>query len=398
MIGCVCFCRPAVLCALAGSAVVAAASPAGASGSFLPLGVLDGSTQYPQSFGVGMTPDGQTVVGFSNRTIVDNVGTELSYASGFRWTASDGLMFGLPAPLQELGATAASRISADGSVIVGSSGFSLKGNYEARNGAFWTDAAGPTPIARHVEEVWTCNDVSRDGQVIVGTTRVAGVPFPIPNSAFMWDWQNDDIIELGTLPGGSYSLGNSVSGDGSVVVGSGDSSAGFIQAWRWTESSGMEAISGLASDQPSEAFDVSADGVTIVGATGQDLFRWTPTGGAEVLGHLPGASFVSGPMDVSADGQAIVGSFLTDEGAFVPFLWTPESGLLALDAYLAGVGVDMMGYTPVFASAISDDGTRIAGVAISPSGIPEAYLITIPSPGAGVLALGALAAGRRRRR
>ncbi len=394
---CVCFCRPAVLCALAGSAVVAAASPAGASGSFLPLGVLDASTQYPLSLGVGMTPDGQTVVGYSNADYTDNIGTTLSYGRAFRWTQAGGMVqLGVPNPF--LAGTAASRVSADGSVIVGTTGFSLEGNYEARNGAFWTDANTSSATAHAVEQAYFINDVSRDGGTLIGTTRLQGVPFPILNQAFVWQHESGSLTELGTLPGGSYSQGLAASGDGSIIVGSGDSDAGFIQAWRWTESGGMHTIPGVSDSAPSEAFDISADGHTIVGVTGNAVFRWNDSQGMTTI-PSPANSFVLQGMDIRADGDMLVGTFNLEDGSFQPFIWSEELGTRELSMFLTDdMGIDLGGYTLLTASAISDDGTRIAGVAISPSGIPEAYLITIPSPGAGVLALGTLAAGRRRRR
>lgn len=397
MIRCVVFCRPVALCAMAGSAVIAAASPAGASGSFLPLGVLDATTQYPLSLGVGMTPDGQTVVGYSNVDYTDNIGTTLSYARAFRWTLEGGMApLGVANPF--VAGTAASRVSADGSVIVGTSGFSLDGNYEPRNGAFWTDANTTRAAAHAVEQAYFINDVSRDGGTLIGTTRVQGVPFPILNQAFVWEHQTGSLTELGTLPGGSYSQGLAASGDGTIIVGSGDSDAGFIQAWRWTENGGMQTLPGISDSAPSEAFDISADGHTIVGVTDNSVFRWNDSQGVTMI-PSPANSFVLPGMDIRADGEMLVGTFNLEDGSFQPFIWSEELGTRELSMFLTDdMGIDLAGYTLLTASAISDDGQTIAGSAFSPQGMIEAYRVTIPSPGAGALALVALAAGRRRRR
>lgn len=369
----------------------------GASASFQPLGVLDAGTQYPLSFGVGMTPDGQTIVGYSNVDYTDNVGTTLSYAQAFRWTTGDG-MTALGSPSQFLAGSAGARLSADGSIVVGTSGFSLKGNYEPRNGAYWTEANTASPVAHQVEEAYFISDLSRDGATFIGTTRVTGVPFPILDSAFIWNRQGGSIQELGTLPGGSYSIGNAVSADGATIVGSGDSNAGFIQAWRWTSAQGIQPIPGIAGDQPSEAFDISGDATTIVGHTNNQLFRFNETQGLTII-PTPENSFVLNSVDVRFDGGMIVGTLNLEDGSFQPFIWSDDLGMRDLSQYLTSdLGMDLAGYTLLTAGAVSDDGRVIAGTAFSPEGMLEAYRVTIPAPGAGaLLAMGLLAHPRRRR-
>ena len=50
------------------------------------------------------------------------------------------------------------------------------------------------------------------------------------------------MLGLGDLDGGTFdSVGEGVSGDGSVVVGSGESPSGR-EAYRWTQSSGMVGL------------------------------------------------------------------------------------------------------------------------------------------------------------
>jgi hypothetical protein len=59
------------------------------------------------------------------------------------------------------------------------------------------------------------------------------------------------------------------------------------------------------------AYDVSADGSTVVGngesASGTEAFRWRLDTGMQGLGDLPGGDFFSHAQDVSADGSVIVG-------------------------------------------------------------------------------------------
>jgi uncharacterized membrane protein len=90
---------------------------------------------------------------------------------------------------------------------------------------------------------------------------------------------------LGTLPGGTFSSAQAMSSDGSTVVGFGNSTAGF-QALYWTRTDGLKPL----GDLPGGSFDslavgVSALGTTIVGTghpTGSSngqAFRWTAGSG-----------------------------------------------------------------------------------------------------------------------
>lgn len=75
------------------------------------------------------------------------------------------------------------------------------------------------------------------------------------------------LLWLGTL-GGGESAAEAVSKDCSVVVGWSMNAAGQVRAFRWTASSGMCDLGTLAGGEWSVAYDVSADGSTIVGVSG----------------------------------------------------------------------------------------------------------------------------------
>src|ERR1019366_8263873 len=106
--------------------------------------------------------------------------------------------------------------------------------------------------------------VSADGSVIVGTSG---------SQAFRWT-AGSGMVGLGYLPGGNSSSATAVSGDGSIVVGNGLGNDGYDEAFRWTAGSGMQSLwdvlvtNGLNFD-PAElliASGISADGNTIVGS------------------------------------------------------------------------------------------------------------------------------------
>jgi probable HAF family extracellular repeat protein len=95
------------------------------------------------------------------------------------------------------------------------------------------------------------------------------------------------MVGLGDLPGGDfYSLAYGVSADGSVIVG--QANTGSEEAFLWTPSLGMvnlrdylmaHGVRGLESWRLIRAFDVSADGLTIVGAGSNGVYAeaWMAT-------------------------------------------------------------------------------------------------------------------------
>ena len=81
---------------------------------------------------------------------------------------------------------------------------------------------------------------------------------------------------LGDLDGGAFnSFALGVSGDGSVIAGSGTSAAGS-ESFRWTATGGMVSIDDLpGGDVFGSAHEVSADGSVISGSIDS---RWSFTG------------------------------------------------------------------------------------------------------------------------
>jgi uncharacterized membrane protein len=125
-----------------------------------------------------------------------------------------------------------------------------------------------------------------------------------------------------------------VSADGSVVVGSCTQSAGSGRvAYRWSETSGVEALQGDLKEPA--ARNVSADGSVISGFFSGDsagtAFRWTRSTGMLNIG-------ISGRVAMNADGTVIAGGSVR---------WTP-TGTRSIDPLID-------------ADAISDDGNVIVG-------------------------------------
>jgi probable HAF family extracellular repeat protein len=72
------------------------------------------------------------------------------------------------------------------------------------------------------------------------------------------------LIWLGTLPGGNSSYAYGVSANGSVVVGWAENASRQRRAFRWTAAGGMQDLGTLGGSY-GVAYGVSADGSVVVG-------------------------------------------------------------------------------------------------------------------------------------
>jgi probable HAF family extracellular repeat protein len=350
-----------------GAAAATAPAAALAQATFEPLGRLrpgDGSNAW------GVSANGAVVVGESSPTGFDY--------RAFRATG--------PGALQDLGSlpgvdptARALDVSADGSVVVGDSGFGPNVNYTR---AFrWTAAGGmvdlghPSGRPTDVAVAWA---VSADGRVVVGQADS-----DTGSQAFRWTTEGG-MAGLGALgPRGSAAF--AVSADGSVVVGITDGPGDVNgRMFRWTPQAGMQVVPG----PPGLPQDVSADGSTIVGVTQVrpgsigEPFRWTEANGMEILDTAPD-NFKEMAKAVSGDGSVVVGH--ADFGAFI---WDPKNGFRNLRTVLVddyGLADALEGWTLGTAEDISADGTTIVGGATGASGQFQAYRVVLPEPTAAAL-------------
>jgi probable HAF family extracellular repeat protein len=210
------------------------------------------------------------------------------------------------------------------------------------------------------------------------------------------------FVGVGDLPGGTnLSSAQGVSGDGSVVCGYSNSSAGD-QAFRWTLSGGLVGLGDLpGGGSSSNARAISADGTTIVGdssgANGGHAFRWTEPighgGGMQDLGDLPGGDNFSIANGVNADGSVVVGhSSSAGSGTLSAeaFRWT--------DPAAGGSGIAALGDIPgsiLFSvgTACSADGAKVAGYGTSPASGPASSEAARWTAATGMLGLGDLPGG-----
>jgi probable HAF family extracellular repeat protein len=346
---------------------VSATSAAAAAARLTPLGDLPGGTF--SSYAYGVSGDGSVVVGSSSYSV-------LGYTQAFRWT-SDGGMVGLgDLPGAALWSNAFG-VSADGSVIVGW-GASASG-FEAFR---WTSEGGMVglgywPGESGVDPRSVANGVSGDGSIVVGESQF---DYRYSNEAFRWT-SGGGMGGLGSVPPPFFErVAAGVSRDGSVVVGYvyGFDAAGLdnYEAFRWTSDGGMVLFDGHPYGGSSGAYGVNADGSVIVGwgasASGREAFRWTNDGGMVGLGILPG-HVSSDARGVSGDGSVVVG--ISGDA----FRWTSDGGMERLWDVLVAHGVDPAadGWTSLYASGISADGNTIVGNGTR-NGNTEAFAAFIP--------------------
>ena len=327
--------------------------------SFQGLGGLPGSFS---SSATGVSADGSVVVGSSTRT-------PMWTTEAFRWTQATG-MVGLGDLPGGSFYSDANGVSADGSVVVGIS------NIGNGNEAFrWTQATGMVGLGNL--SGWnssSASGVSADGSVVVGTASPTGTD----GEVFRWT-QATGMVGLGNLSRGYLSPGPRVSADGSVVVGYSTSN---YEASRWTQATGTVGLGNLEWEWASfgEAYGVSADGSVVVGYSSNDVsfeaFRWTQQTGMVGLGHLPSVDFrfFSLASGVSGDGSVVVGYSESANGDEA-FIWNSTQGMRSLQQVLSNdYGLDLTGWTLLVASAISADGLTIVGTGINPNGISEAWI------------------------
>jgi probable HAF family extracellular repeat protein len=320
-------------------------------------------------------PTGAVVVGESSITGFDY--------RAFRTTGTGALqdLGSLPG----LGPTArALDVSADGSVVVGDSGFGPNVNYTR---AFrWTAAGGMVDLGHpsgRATDVAVARAVSADGRVVVGQADS-----DTGSQAFRWTLEGG-MVGLGSGANG-FSTANGVSADGTVVVGGTQTASGNSHMFRWTAPSGMVLLPELAGTIVSLPQDVSADGSTVVGIAVMrfgsfgEPFRWTESKGMELL-HTAPDGFKEIARAVSGDGNVVVGR--ADFGAFV---WDPKNGIRSLKTVLVdeyGLGDALDGWSLDTAEDISADGTTIVGSATDASRQFQAYRVVLPEPvAAGLLA------------
>lgn len=342
-------------------------------GTFITLGYL--YDEIKQSSALDVSADGKVVIGMSvvsgtlNGDIIISVEQE-----AFRWTEETGMV--------SMGSYAegdifASAVSGDGSVIAGTTQNRTTFESEAFR---WTSETGIVGLGDFEGGNFgsSASGLSDDGLVIVGR----GSP---PNQSLGFIWTSETgMVSFGDLPGGVVqSWAIDASADGSVVVGSSHTPA--VVPARWTSDGlvGLDLGDGFIGG---EAKKVTPDGSVIIGDGTRanfapEAFRWTAATGMVGLGALNAEGYRdSQAFDVTADGKTVVGesSSLNSLSLREAFIWDEAGGMRSLKEELESVhGIDLEGWQLDVATGISDDGSVIVGRGLSPTFVSEAWMVQI---------------------
>lgn len=225
--------------------------------------------------------------------------------------------------------------------------------------------------------------VSPTGEVVVGSACET-IPLPPtgPYACNAWRWQQGTLTWLASPTGYGSATAVGTSVDGSVVVGNArvadDLQALHTQAVRW--------VNGVPTVLPSfgnyaRALDVSADGQVVVGTSDDAAVRWDST--SLVALETPPGKTGCGASSVSANGQRSVG--VCAGGSGEAFLWAPLTPLklpiqttndnfahaIAPDG-LQAVGYDFNGGVSLVSALLWKTITPIAPAQTLPIGLPTA--------------------------
>lgn len=210
-------------------------------------------------------------------------------------------------------------------------------------------------------------DVSDDGSVVVG----ADVSDPARREAFRWT-ESQGMQGLGDFPGGDFLSGaTAVSADGRVVIGGGTARIyATSDGFRWTDVTGLQHIPPLSTNVPSyqsSATGISADGSIIVGdsrltsGSPSVAITWTEATGSQSIGPNLTSAF-----GISSDGHTIVGGG-NFSGQMRAYRWTEATGAQSL-------GV-LPGTTSSYALSVSGDGSTVIGPSSGP-GVNKSFIWT----------------------
>jgi hypothetical protein len=253
-----------------------------------------------------------------------------------------------------------------------------------------------------------CNSVSGDGSVVVGSAGVGGTGLPV-----YWQGGVQNLLPLPVGDTGGWT--SAISGDGRTIVGTTYGPSGYHPVvWRDGVVSMLPKLPGGAYDFET-AIAVSDDGSTVVGTVdsnaGTHYARWV-NGNLELLSNHVITGVYPQNFDVSTDGSIIlVGGDYPGPSGSGALVWRQELGLRPFPVYASHFGVSLTGalgassdiYQPY---QMTPDGRSFAGDFYDQTGLGRAYMVyldpadfVIPEPStlslAGLAAFGLLWARRR---
>lgn len=217
--------------------------------------------------------------------------------------------------------------------------------------------------------------ISRDGKTLVGL----GWKPNFLAHAIYWT-QETGMVDMGSSFAGNSSRANDVSADGKIIVGWQDNQDWYRQGAFW-ENGNQTLLNDSQGIAVGEALAVSSDGKWIVGEYADYRpWIWSKTTGMQIIDHPDAGPLLRGyAADVSEDGKVVIGTYQSYHPDYMTqgFIWTPETGRVVLNDYLASLGVDITGYNLYYPIALSNDGKYVMGRG-SKDGNRMSFVVRIP--------------------
>jgi len=313
---------------------------------------------------LGISGDGSIVVG-------DYYSPNNPTPGGFYWRADTGTV--------PIGGNSVGGISADGTTIIGNANDEMG----VQNAAIWQGDQDWQLLGSFTPDAAPCDNllssaygVSGDGSEIVGLSRNGCVYA----HGFHWD-AGTGMTDLGALAPPRSSRANAISGDGTAIVGWSDRTTGFRQGAQWVDG----AWRWLSSDYGpvGEALGVNASGSMIVGYNcgplGQWAWSWTAENGVQCINGPVPEPYQTYMSAVSDDGSVIGGAVRPEFGpATEAVLWLYFEPV-DLQQYLLANGVsEVQSWTLSWVSAVSADGSVVAGTGIGPDLRIHGFVVYLP--------------------
>jgi len=291
--------------------------------------------------------------------VVGGTGSALQH--GFFWSTSQGLL-DLP-PLHRGNFSVAVGINS-GSVSVGTSTINTSGTDHA---VLWINGKVRDLGTLPGGTVSVGSAINDAGQVAGGSDNGS-----TDTHAILWS-KATGMQDLGTLlASGGYSLAEGLNRFGEVVGQSTVGSGGQTHAFVWAQAHGMKDLGTLSGGLNSIAYHVNDAGQIVglsdSGTSYSHAVLWTPDGKIQDLGTLPNATG-SNANSINNSGQ-VVGFAIFPNFAYQAITWTEAAGMKDLNALIA----PNSGWTLEFAFAINDNG-QITGRG-SINGQEHAFLLT----------------------
>jgi hypothetical protein len=368
---------------------------------------------FPYSWISSLSGDGSVAVG--------------AWGGGhLRWTTATGAVdiggdFRSPQPA----------VSDDGKTIAG---MVLQGTNMVAG--IWQSGKSWTPLGGYAKAS-SCDDNLSSAWGVSNERTVVGLGWSNCREVSAFRYRpSTGMKSLGTMRDSSLpgSRANAVSANGKLIVGW--DSVGYWRGSRWDN--GVESLFRLArpatcSSDPTSpyhafrnvgtAMGLNAAGSAVVGEgypiersyydpssdttyqyCDSSAWRWTQSSGLSSLGEAPYPDFSATAADVNDTAEVVTGILLPyfwDFGSPHAMIWTPSTGMLDFQEFLAAQGTFAPDWQLISAPALSGDGRTVGGLAFSPSG-QQGFIVQVPTvvvchSSSKEITLGGISGGKGRR-